>query len=617
MEITPKSTTLEGLFTGIETRYAVPHYQRDYSWKTEHCEQVWVDVIAAWTKRSEYFLGSIVLNSENRGATGKWEIVDGQQRLATFAILLSAVRDLAKKYLDEPGNEAFSNINQLNPEARNKAIRAESKARQLIVHVSEPDNYYLELNEKDHPQFREKVQLEQDAMLTKADWKIGKTDRRTVKAKKTFARLLRGEFLRDTNAMQRLDDFVSFVMTKLIFLRIDVTNDADAYLLFETLNDRGLDLSIADLVKNRLMVEARQDGEKKKRILIRWDQMIKDLAQSRYLTHDFLRFYWAAFQSTCTKKELYAKIKAHIAQNDPEQLVSDMASVAEYFSETTSRDLIYPSGGFQPESVERIYAEINTLGYSVCYPLFLHWWKKRDRSELLPLSQGSVNFLFRLISIGTFAARNAEEAFAQALIAAKQQKSLNDVLKCFAHKEVQDGVFAQRIKGLRFNDNKTARYLLSKVHDSEHGSGHALTSDVHLEHVMPVDGSKWPEFDCRGRDRKDWLYCIGNMTLLEKRLNQSLQASPFSEKVRRFQRKTPQTSFSESTAVPMTYRIHEEHESSGRDWNAEWIEERAGTFANRAVQVWELPPSARLVDPPPPDDDEAQESNETSEAPQI
>jgi hypothetical protein len=190
-------------------------------------------------------------------------------------------------------------------------------------------------------------------------------------------------------------------------------------------------------------------------------------------------------------------------------------------------------------------------------------------------------------------------------------------LKCFCHKEAQDGVFAQRIRSLRFNENNTARYLLSKIHDREQGSGHMLSRDVHLEHVMPVDGSRWAGFDCRGRDRKDWLYCIGNMTLLEKRLNQSIQASPFSEKVCRFQRKTPETTFMDSTALPMTYRIHEEYQATKREWNSAWIEERARFFADCAVEVWALPLPAQLVDSPPSDDDETQESNETSEAPQI
>ena len=77
------------------------------------------------------------------------------------------------------------------------------------------------------------------------------------------------------------------------------------------------------------------------------------------------------------------------------------------------------------------------------------------------------------------------------------------------------------------------------------------------------------------------------MTLLEEKVNQSLQAKPFNEKVIRFKQRT-NAEEKDRTAIPMSYQIHETHLSSSRDWDNKWILERTDIFAKKAVTVWPL-----------------------------
>jgi hypothetical protein len=100
-------------------------------------------------------------------------------------------------------------------------------------------------------------------------------------------------------------------------------------------------------------------------------------------------------------------------------------------------------------------------------------------------------------------------------------------------------------------------------------------------------------FDSKGRDISDWLYSIGNMTLLEEALNKRIQNMSFADKVRRYQEKEGDAGF---TAIRMTYKIHQEFVENNRVWNAEWVTERADEFSKAAIKVWPLPPVA----PPPP-----------------
>lgn len=90
---------IDRLFTHIvngTTQFVIPVFQRDYSWTEEQCRQLWVDVYSAGVKEPEalHFLGSIVYVPTGDTAAGftRWLVVDGQQRLTTLALLLTALR---------------------------------------------------------------------------------------------------------------------------------------------------------------------------------------------------------------------------------------------------------------------------------------------------------------------------------------------------------------------------------------------------------------------------------------------------------------------------------------------------------------------------------------------
>src|SRR5271166_5156061 len=86
--------------------YSVPPYQRDYSWKQEHWEDLWEDLINAEANREDHYMGSVVLESGERKL---FRIIDGQQRMATLSILILACVDylyvLARENVDAAANK--------------------------------------------------------------------------------------------------------------------------------------------------------------------------------------------------------------------------------------------------------------------------------------------------------------------------------------------------------------------------------------------------------------------------------------------------------------------------------------------------------------------------------
>lgn len=589
MQIQSEPQKLESIFHGVTTRYAVPHYQRDYSWNQDQWAELWNDITTAFRGNMEYFLGSIVLNTENLETQGVYEIVDGQQRLTTFTILFSVVRDLALHYSQNPSDSAYVAMALNHQENKAKANRAVAKANQLVVHYSEPDNYFLRLNDKDHQTFHEKIQKEGLPLLSKEERQTYKAESRLTKGKKFFTRKVLDDFLNDDQGFVQLERFVTFCMTKLVLLRIAVGSDNDAYLLFETLNDRGLDLSISDLVKNRLLLGCDGNEETKKRVLGKWNELITRLGKSRFLPQDYLRFYWNAFEGKCTKKELYRLIREKLASMNGEQLLDAWLESSEFFCEITDNSLRFPHSALRLGSTRCSYAELNTLGYSVYIPLFLYLRRHR-RSLLDKITGPSASYLFRIITVGSFSAGRPESRFEKIQEAVKRGDSDEAVLGIFAlDPEAADDKFQERIRTQRFEDNKAARHFLSKWHLNECGEGHPLNQDVQLEHVLPQKNDAWSNFSVAGRPREDWVYCVGNMTLLEQGLNKSVQASDFSTKVNRYRQRDSQNP--NGSSLPMSYRIAALHDNEGRVWDHVWIEERANTFASGAAAIWPLPPA--------------------------
>ena len=210
MNIKSETQSLESIFAGVETRYAVPHYQRDYSWSYDQRLEIWNDIHSAFKNNSDYFLGSFVLNTENIKSTGKQEIVDGQQRLTTLTTLFAAIRDISNTYLEQPEKPEFDAINRLDKKNKKAAKKAYLMASQLIVHYSEPDNFYLELNSKDQPKFRTEIQEEGAALLTKDDQKTYHSEPRVLKAKKFFSRKVVEAFLPNSDCFQKLERFITY-----------------------------------------------------------------------------------------------------------------------------------------------------------------------------------------------------------------------------------------------------------------------------------------------------------------------------------------------------------------------------------------------------------------------
>lgn len=582
MKLYPEEKTLEKIFTGISTRYFVPEYQRDYMWKRENVEELWNDLLISFHNSSEYFMGPIVLNTENL-EEDTYEIIDGQQRLTTFVVLFSVVRAISSHFLLHPDDPIF----EMDSTDENKKLaqRIKDISDDKLVHRSEPDNYYLKINKKDNDLFESEIQKSFIPIFGDDEIKVNATDKRLIKTKKIFTKEIIDRFLGERDGLESLYNFLIHVSKKLKFLEIGVESDQDAYLLFESLNSKGLDLSIADLLKNRMLMVCSTNSELKETVYRRWENMIETLEESRYSPTDFIRFYWIAYERQVTNKELYRSIKENLNLSTVDKYSSSFLEKAEFFSKITNKNLKFPTTEFSPRSIEWCFSELNTLGYSVCYPLFirLHF----DRPELLgKVVSKTISYLFRLVSIGDFSAGKAEGAFNKALSYLKEGKSDDEILGLFDDDEIKDAIFKERFFTKQY-DNNLAKYILIKMDLYNNGDSVIPNRQVvHLEHILPINPSQWVDFDRKDQDCTSWIRNIGNMTLLDDNLNKSISNKIFSEKVSSYKERSNNEGI--GTRIPMTYEIFNEYESGKTEWTAERIKERAKKFSDDAVRIWSI-----------------------------
>jgi len=227
-------TNLKDLVIGDRT-FQIPIYQRNYSWEQKHWDDLWNDLVYLKSDKRHYFGTLLLRKAKEHKKSGLksfevHEIIDGQQRIATVSILL---------------REIISQLEGIN----NEGIDEELK-RLNEDYLRYKDVYKLELLGNDKEFFREYIinNIEfPDEILTPSQ-------KRLRGAKSFFRKNL--EELKTTLPSDEFKDFLLELKQKIDnmeIIRYEVENDADAVLIFETVNDRGKPLTNLEKTKSFLM----------------------------------------------------------------------------------------------------------------------------------------------------------------------------------------------------------------------------------------------------------------------------------------------------------------------------------------------------------------------------
>ena len=220
---------LEDLLANKKMSYQIPSYQRPYAWDKDQISDLVEDLTESYRndKEAQYFCGSLVIA---KGANSeRYDIIDGQQRLTTFTILACVIRDF---YIDNLGAE---NKDRIQDSIYDKYDKDKHKLKFLT-----DEKYQIAF---ENSVLRENVLQERLKDIKKAqDIK----DNRYLQNAYYLKERLK-EAISENNI--DINDFVSWLYTKVILTRIECPDEESAIRIFNVLNDRGMPLNSVDILK--------------------------------------------------------------------------------------------------------------------------------------------------------------------------------------------------------------------------------------------------------------------------------------------------------------------------------------------------------------------------------
>ena len=218
---------------GNGLRYEIPKFQRDYSWEAEHWDDLWQDIRALLADvDNEHYMGYLVLQTSNNK---EFQIIDGQQRLTTMSLLILSTLKCLKELVDS------------GVEAENNLKRKDSLLNSYIGYVDPVtliSNNKLKLNRNSDDYYKQHLVLLKELPLRNTN----SSEKHMRECFNWYYDRIKKEF----NTGENLAAFIDNIVDKLFFTVIEVTDQLNAFKVFETLNARGVQLSSADLLKNYL-----------------------------------------------------------------------------------------------------------------------------------------------------------------------------------------------------------------------------------------------------------------------------------------------------------------------------------------------------------------------------
>jgi len=505
----------------------------------------------------DYFLGTIVTIPRPSGVL---EVVDGQQRLGTTAILLAAIRDyLAEKnervLVESIDNEFLTSIDRAK-RARVANLKLNVDDNELFTQIVSPGPRHFTAAKPGRPS---------NDLLLNAYSEAKAHVRRSV------------ALVEENDHGDVLERWVSFIEHNALVVLLRVPNKADAYKMFETLNDRGLRTSQVDLIKNYLFEQA---GARLSEVQSRWAYMRGALEsmEDEDVGIDFLRHALITLRGKVREKDVYSVVQDTAkAEQGAITFTGTLESLANAYVASFNAD--HERWSQYPEAARRAIQVLNLINIRPARPLILSVAAKMDRKEAAAALQFLISLGVRLVIASSTRSESVEGPLSEAAQAVfegtitTEQGLRMDLEPITPNDEDFKDAFARaRVSNARF-----ARYYLRSLEMTAKGELEPYfvpqndPQVITLEHILPrKPEGNWPhisEDEVRSHSTR-----LGNLVLMRASANSEAKSAPFGDK---------RAAYGASPYV-LTSQVADVDE-----WTVGTIAERQKTLAELAVRTWD------------------------------
>ena len=560
---TVSQTTIADVFSITSDKvYKIPKYQREYTWGIKEWDALFNDVTE---NDFGYFLGSyICVNSGSLNGT-VLEVIDGQQRFSTITLLLAALYSELAKCRNDMDEEDLSELSNLRNELANKKQKFTASGGKITEYNQRLFLQKQNSNDEDYTYI-----LSDNGIITAKQTKpLNFGNRRIAKAYRHFVKLITDEVYEIKSENPNITDIGALfqIVRKFesaVLVGIEVDTNKDAYMLFESLNHRGVPLSALDLIKNSLIAQAENSADADN-AYEQWKQILKAVGQDDYSVQErFFRQFYNAFRDELntpyksTDKKYYLgylatrttliDIYEKMIKNDYHALLEDLSEKAAKYSiivNNTDDEYVYTSS---LQNLARISGAPSYL--LLMYLLTNQNVLSLSDEDIKAIVDNLIIFFVRRNLTDVPNTRKLTQLFIDIIASIKCKKgseivvSIKDMLKGVS---ASDETFEEKLRGPIYDENPEAtRFVLCNI-ESQHQTKEIYsdlwskdTSNKYvwtIEHIFPEGENipkDWIDMIANGdkskaiQIRADYVHTIGNLTITG--YNQNLSNMSFEHK---------------------------------------------------------------------------------------
>ncbi|GAA5501652.1 hypothetical protein Dxin01_01388 [Deinococcus xinjiangensis] len=533
--------------------FTVPDYQRDFAWTAEEVDDLWQDITNSLSRKNEeYFLGAIVLSDTNNPKIR--EIVDGQQRLASLSMIFAAIRNAWEKRLS--GVKQAAQVSDLY-------LGNVDRATQKVIPK-------LTLNANNRRIFQEHIL---DGMDVANLGKLSKSDKLVHAAFKRIEEHLDIYLKKSSDPLSQIVELEDFLSHKVQIITIETLDDSDAFIIFETLNDRGMDLAVADLVKNYLFSKA---GKNLDQFKDQWREIVSDVGSQNITS--FLRYVWLAENKVIREKELYKNIRQkYSTSTDVKKYIDMLTKRASQYSALRDENHEYWNDFYQ--EIRQDVAALNKFKVSQFIPLAFAVIETGDKKFIAEMINILTAISLRYTVISGYTTNNLENTYNDATLKVNELGALGfpNVKAILRRIYVDDSEFKEKFSQRDFTTNDIPKHILVQINSYMQGdnvSGVREHAPITLEHIAPkTPNAEWKTV-IPDDVYEDIVLKIGNMTLLDRGINRKISNSGWSNK--------------KSIAIDTSLLSINDELKTIDTWNKEEIIQRGKRLAEIACEVWKV-----------------------------
>jgi Protein of unknown function DUF262/Protein of unknown function (DUF1524) len=504
----------------------VPDHQRDYAWNSDDEVEQFLDDVERSIRENavEYFLGLVVMVQPRDGQG--WQILDGQQRLATTTMVYAGIRE----WLFANGFDHDAGI-----------IQTEFIGVQELGQTD--DHARVTLNVTDGAAFRDLVVNRRDlhALETRRDAagrysSVKRLIEAAITCRRRVADFAAAAGQDPTDQSRALFSLANYLRDRVTVVVMDVASDADAYTIFESLNDRGLDLSVLDLIKNQMFGRA---GTHLDEVKTNWARMAANLGDRE--SDAFLKVFWTSKFGRIQKGRLFEEWRGRydVPAGQIVALSEELARNAEWYAALATSD--HDVWADHTGETRRLVRVLAILGSQQMQPVMLAALRSDafnvDRMETLLRYLVTLTVRYQTIGKGRTGRLEITGARVAYEIATGSVRSPAAAWRLFSGLVPAEEDF--RTEFARFVEPKAprARYLLSELeraafHRRENREWDlAPWEGLTLEHVLPQNPSnEWQAELAANAGLREQVNRLGNLCLLRSRPNRSMGSAGFDRK---------------------------------------------------------------------------------------